>query len=337
MRNFKRSRMLLAAACTTAIAVMAGCGGDDASEKPAAGAASGGGNAAELVKIKVGILPSANAAPFHLGIKKGFFKEEGLDVEPQVMQGGSELTTALVSGATQISHLGVINEIIARSKGLPIKMITSYLEDETDPEKSFMQVVVPKGSPIKSVKDLAGKTIAANEVRAYGETVVKASLEKQGVDPNSIKITEIPFPEMPAALAKGQVDAAWVLEPFLSIALAEGATRIDSPSVTLGGGKNFVDGGWIATEKYIASDRDIVDRFVRAMNKSTEYAAANEQEVRDIIPTVSKVKPEAAKTLRLPHFDTQLDPELFQQAVDYVAKYGIIDRKPTREELLLNP
>lgn len=291
-------------------------------------------SAQDLTKVKVGVLPSANSAPFFLGIKKGFFKEEGLDVEPQIMQGGSELTVALMSGATQFSHIGSVNAVIARAKGLPIKVIAFYLKEQEVPDRTYMRLVVRPDSGIKSVKDLVGKTVASNEIRAYGEVVIKASLEKQGVNPNSIKLTEIPFPDMASALAGKRVDAVWTLEPFLTVALDAGNVSIDAPAATLADGKNFLDGAWMTTERYLASNPDIVDRFVRAMNRSTLYAAANVDEVRATIPTYTRVKEDMARRINLPKFDATVDVEMIDRIANYALKFGIIETPVTAKQLL---
>ena len=288
----------------------------------------------QLTKVKVGVLPSVNSAPFFLGIKKGFFKEEGLEVDPQIMQGGSELTIALMSGATQFSHIGSVNAVIARAKGLPIKVIAFYLKEQNTFDRTYMRIVVRPDSNIKSVKDLEGKTVASNEVRAYGEVVIKASLEKQGMNPNSIKLTEIPFPDMASALGSKRVDAIWTLEPFLTIALDAGNIAIDAPAATIAGNKNFLDGAWMTTEKYISTNPDVVDRFARAMNRSTEYAAANTDEVRSIIPTYTRVKDDLARRINLPKFDATVDREMIERIADYAHKYGIIEKRVSANDLL---
>ena len=288
----------------------------------------------QLTKVKVGVLPSVNSAPFFLGIKKGFFKEEGLEVDPQIMQGGSELTIALMSGATQFSHIGSVNAVIARAKGLPIKVIAFYLKEQNTFDRTYMRIVVRPDSNIKSVKDLEGKTVASNEVRAYGEVVIKASLEKQGMNPNSIKLTEIPFPDMASALGSKRVDAIWTLEPFLTIALDAGNIAIDAPAPTFAGNENFLDGAWMTTEKYISTNPDVVDRFVRAMNRSTEYAAANTDEVRSIIPTYTRVKDDLARRINLPKFDATVDREMIERIADYAHKYGIIEKRVSANDLL---
>jgi NitT/TauT family transport system substrate-binding protein len=292
--------------------------------------------AQQPTKLKVGVLPSVNSAPFFLGLKKGFFREEELEVEPQVMQGGSELTIALISGATQISHIGGVNAVIARGRGLPIKVITFYLKERSSFDQSFMRIVVRPDSNIKTAKDLEGKVVATNEIRGYGEVVVKASLEKQGVNLSSVKITEIPFPDMLSALTTKRVDAIWAIEPFLTMALDAGNIAVDAPAATLAGskGKDFVDGAWMATETYIAANPKVVDQFVRAMNRSTQYASEHIDEVRAIIPTYTRVKQELANRINLPKFDATIDREMMQANIDYTQKYGIIENSIALDQLL---
>jgi NitT/TauT family transport system substrate-binding protein len=289
--------------------------------------------AKDLTHLKVGMLPSVNSAPIMLGIKKGFFKQEGLDIEPLFMGGGSELTVALMSGATQISHIGSVNSVIARSRGLPIKVLTAYLKEHSNPDQAYMQIVVRPDAGIKTIHDLAGKTIAVNEVRAYGETVVKAALESEGVDPGSIKLVEVPFPDMAGALAGKQVDAIWTLEPFLTLALDAGDIQIGAPAIAMAGKKNFFDGAWMSTEAYISDNPGVIDAFVRAMNRSTEYAAQHQDEIRNIIPTYTRVKAGLASRVRLPVFDSALDPEMVDVISQHLLKYGITDKAVSAAEL----
>jgi NitT/TauT family transport system substrate-binding protein len=90
-----------------------GCGGDD--DEPSGGGSS---SAAETTKVRVGMLPISNAAPLYLGIKKGFFKEEGLELEPVIAQSGNEIVTALVGGDFQFGFIGFVPGMAAVSKGL---------------------------------------------------------------------------------------------------------------------------------------------------------------------------------------------------------------------------
>jgi NitT/TauT family transport system substrate-binding protein len=315
---------IAALAATLALALV-GCGDDDDS-------AGGGGDSAGATKITVGTLPIANAAPMYLGMKKGFFKAEGITIEPQIGEGGAALMPSLVSGDAQFAFVGVIPAITAVAQNLPVKIVTSSDDAAKTEEKDWQTLVVPKGSSIKGVDDLPGKTIAVNALRGLAEVVISRSLEKQGVDYREVKLLEVPFPEMPAALEQKRVDAALLTEPFLSAVLAEGGTQIDAPSVeTL---PSFPNGVYVAAEDYIAENGDVVDRFSRAMNKSLAYAQSHPEEVRQIIPTFTEVPEQAAEKLRLPAFDPELDRNGIELEADLTAKYGIIEEAPAYEDLV---
>src|ERR671918_1592128 len=316
------SIVVLAAALALA---PAGCGDDDDSD-------GGGGGAAETTTITVGTLPIANAAPMYLGMEKGFFEEEGLEIEPQVAGGGAELIPILVSGDAQFALVGVIPAITAVAQVVPIKIVTSSDDAAATEEEDWQTLVVPKGSAIEGVEDLPGQTVAVNALRGLAEVVISRSLEKQGIDYQQVKLLEVPFPEMPAALEQKRVDAALLTEPFLSAVLAEGGTQIDAPSVeTL---PSFPNGVYVASEQYIAENADVVDRFSRAMNKSLAYAQSHPEEVRQIIPTFTEVPEQAAEKLRLPAFDPELDRNGIELEADLTAKYGIIEEAPAYEDLV---
>ena len=311
------------AALLIVVLALAGCGGGDDS--------SGGGSSGPTT-VTVGTLPIANAAPMYLGMKKGFFKEENLTLKPQVGEGGATLIPTLVTGDAQFAFVGVIPAITAVAKKVPIKIVTSSDDAAATEAKDWQTLVVPKGSPITSVKDLPGKTVAVNAVRGLAEVVINRSLEKQGVDYKSVKMLEVPFPEMPAALAANRVDAAFLTEPFLSAVLAEGGTQIDAPSVeTL---PSFPNGVYVAAEPYIEKNGEVVDRFARAMNKSLDYAQAHPDEVRSIIPTFTKVPKAAAAKLRLPQFDSKIDEEGIELEARLTKKYGIIEEAPSAKDLV---
>jgi NitT/TauT family transport system substrate-binding protein len=302
----------------------AGCGGNDDS--------SGGGGDGGPTTITVGTLPIANAAPMYLGMEKGFFEAENLEIKPQVGEGGAALMPMLLSGDAQFAFVGVIPAITAVAKGLPVKIVTSSDDAAKTEDKDWQTLVVPQGSSIRGVADLPGKTVAVNALRGVAEVVIDRSLEKQGVDYHAVKLLEVPFPDMPAALEEKRVDAALLTEPFLSFELGVGGTQIDAPSVETRPG--FPNGVYVASEQYIGENADVVDRFTRAMNKSLDYAQAHPDEVRRIIPTYTQTPKEAVAHLRLPVFDSKLDQAGIELEAELTAKYGIIEDAPAYDELV---
>ena len=322
-------RPLLAALAAAALLALAGCGGDD---EGAAGGGGGGGGDGETTRVKVGVLPISNVAPLYLGIEKGFFREEGLEIEPAPAQSGNEIVTAMVSGDLQFAFLGYVPAASGRSQGLPLKLIANADNGAETAEEEWTQLMVPEDSPIRDVKDLEGKTIAVNALKGVGEVVIKAALEKRGVDPNSIKLLEVPFPEMPAALERKRVDVIWAPEPFLTSVLGAGGREIEAPLTTLG--ELFPNGTYATTEQFLGENADAVERFARAMNKSSEYATENPDEARATIPQFTQIPADVAQKIRLPKWPTEIDREQLQQLLDYAVKYKVIEQAPPLDELI---
>jgi NitT/TauT family transport system substrate-binding protein len=319
-------RRIAAIAALLALGLLAGCGGD--SDSGSGGSGGDGGT----TKIEVGTLPISNAAPLFLGVKKGFFRAEKLDIEPVIAQTGNDVITAMVSGSTQFGFVGYVPAMVARSQGVPVKVVANSDNGAATAENEWTRIVVKRGSPIKDVSQLAGKTIAANSLKGVGEVVIKASLDKQGVDPNSIKLLEVPFPDMPTALDKGRVEAIWVAEPFLTQVLGTGARDLDAPLVTLG--KNYVNGAYVTTEKYLGEDEGVVKRFAKAMNRSTDYAREHPDEARAILPDFTKIPPDVGKKIFLPSWPSEIDREQLRQLAGYAKRYGVVEKELNLDDLI---
>jgi NitT/TauT family transport system substrate-binding protein len=97
--------------------LVAGCGDS--------GGGSGGSGPATL---KVGVLPIADVAPLYLGMKKGYFKQEKLTLKPQVMQGGAAVAAGVVSGSLDFGFSSTEPLIVAKSKGLPVTIVTQGVQ-----------------------------------------------------------------------------------------------------------------------------------------------------------------------------------------------------------------
>jgi NitT/TauT family transport system substrate-binding protein len=316
---------LIIPALVAVLLAVAGCGGDD--DEP-----SGSGSGDGVATVTVGTLPIANAAPMYLGMKKGFFREERLEIKPAVAESGNELVTALLAGDDQFAFLGYVPVIVARSKGLPIKIVANADNGAGSGEDEWQVILSRKGSSIREPADLAGKTVAVNALRGVAEVAIKAALDVEGVDPTSVKLLEVPFPEMPAALEARRVDAIWAPEPFLSAVLAKGGQEVLAPYISLG--KLFPNGTYATTEQYAGKSADVVERFTRAMNRSTKYASEHPDEARAMIPTFTKIPPDVVQKIRLPLWPTKIDTAQLEDLVGYTQKYGIIDKSVPVQELL---
>jgi NitT/TauT family transport system substrate-binding protein len=153
-------------------ALLGGCGGDEESTSGPA-------------KVTVGVLPIGDVAPLYLGADKGFFEDEDIRVDEQVMQGGAEVTAAVVSGDVDVGFSATEPLIVASSKNLPVQIVTQGNQAAATEAQAWDGLLVPGDSPIRAPKDLEGKTIAVNALKSMPELCVRAVLDRQGVDGRS--------------------------------------------------------------------------------------------------------------------------------------------------------
>ncbi|WP_346764151.1 ABC transporter substrate-binding protein [Arthrobacter crystallopoietes] len=296
---------------------------------PAADAA-GTGEATQ--KVSVGVTPIAINAPIFLGKEKGFFDEVGIDLDIQTSVGGAAAIPAVVSGSYHFADSNPISLMIAREKGLDIKFVTADGAPTKISGTDTSGVVVPSGSPIQSAADLAGKTVAVNTLANIGDTTIRHLVEEDGGDQTAIKFVEVAFPDAEAAIANKQVDAAWVVEPFLTKAVKNGARVVSYNFVDFD--PNLAIDGYFATGDMIRNEPELVEKFQSAINKSMEYAEANPEEVRDIVGTYTAIDAELREEMILNSFPTTFDRDSMQKLGEAALKYGTLTQAPDLDELL---
>jgi NitT/TauT family transport system substrate-binding protein len=308
------------AIAATALAIAA-CG---------SGGGGGGPNGATTtlnVQETAGV-PSAFVA---FGISKGFFAKHGLKVKLQTSQGGAATVPALVSGKIQVAGSNVVSLLIAASKGLPIQAIAPGTSAHGAGQKDFGALMVPKDSPVHDVSDLAGKTVAVNTLNNIAEVVVKASLQKSGVDPAKVKLREIDFPEMGAALDKGDVDAAFLIEPFVTTARQAGDRVIDYSYVTTE--PNLQVGAYAVSRKFAKENPDAVRRYRAAVGETATYLMAHQDEFRTFLAKRAKTPAKLANTMQLPTFTTTLNTASMQRTAALVQRFGLVEDRVQVDDL----
>ena len=314
-----RAAIAAAVACAGAVA---GCGGGD----------GGGAKEGEPATLKVGVLPIADVAPLYVGMDKGFFKQEKLTIKPQVLQGGAEVTAAVVSGDTQIGFSATSPLLVAKSKNVPVQILTQGNQAAATQAQAWDGLMVRKGSDIRSLEDLEGKTVAVNALKSMPELTARAFLDGKGVDVSKIEFTEVPFPEMTAAVDGGRVDAATAVEPFVSQAKGGGARSLGSyltglePKLTVG--------TYFSSTPYIEKNADVAERFAKAMNRSLEYTAEHPEAARKAVTGYTKIPPQAAKAMKLSLWSSDLNRPSIKLVADQAQKFGFVKEKPSVDELI---
>jgi NitT/TauT family transport system substrate-binding protein len=317
-------RRKVAALMVAPMLFAAACGGSDDS-----GGSSAGG---EPDAVTLGVIPIVDVAPIYLGDEQGFFEDQGIDLTLETAQGGAAIVPGVVSGQYQFGFSNVTSLLLATSKGLPLQVVANGVASTGKQGADFGAVVAKAGSGITDAAGLAGKRVAVNTLNNIGTTTINESIRKAGGDPSGVTYVELPFPDMPAALDAGNVDAIWVVEPFLTIATKAGATFIAS---------NYVDAApdltvaTYFTSKQIAGENaDLVTRFTTAVEQSLEYASQHEDETRAVLSNYTEIDQAVVGAMTLPAWPTEINRASIEQLGQLAVDDGLLPEQPDLDTLL---
>jgi NitT/TauT family transport system substrate-binding protein len=296
----------------------------------AVSSATAGPRAANLTTIKLGVYPSADYAPLFVGLKRGIFKKHGLDVKITYIYTGSGLMAAATSGQLDVVTNSVTAGINAIIQGLPLKMLTAT---DVTPVKGNTEVLVKSDSPIKSFKDLAGKTVATVNLQGLFQLGVNYAMEKAGADPSSLKAVAMAPTDEPNALQAGRLDAIVLQDPFLAQAKAQGGFRsLGNPFAAVP--YKVPAGAFYASNSEIQSKPGFLRSFVTAFKEAVAVSVKNPALTRRIIPKYTGIKPEIAKAITPPDFTTALPPGSLGGMLRAMKKWGWINQVPGYDQLV---
>jgi NitT/TauT family transport system substrate-binding protein len=272
-----------------------------------------------LPTVKVATTPIDVGAEVLYAKDMGFFQKHGLNVDVQFIDNGAAIASAVASGAIDIAQGNVVTLATAHDKGLPFVVVApAALYSSTAPTSAL---IVAANGPVKSAKDLNGKTIGITGVKNITQIAAMAWLDQNGGDSSTVKFIELKFSEMGPAVIAGRIDAGVTAEPDLSDAVASGAVRILAP-VYNAVASTFIIGAWFATSDWAKAHSDIVTRYVAAINEAGAWANKNQPASAKILEKYTKI--EAKPGMKRVLFPEKSDLALMQPAIDVTAKYKVI-------------
>ena len=286
--------------------------------------------------LKVGYIPVGDCLQYYVAEAEGFFAAEGLSVTGMPMKGGAVIAPAVEGGELAVGWSNAVSIILAHARGFDFAFLAPGAEGVAG-SNDVHALLVPAASPVQSVKDLAGKTVAINTLGNINEAAMRSLAAQAGLAPDAIRLVEVPFPDMAAALAKGSADAALSLEPFVTDAVSRSAARVLDPSPHAAFGSPYLIGGWFAKKAWIAAHPKEAAAFARAVAKAAAFIAANPQKARDVLAARTRLSPELAAKIALPRFPETLAPQALQGVIDVCARFGLLPQPFPAAAILAAP
>lgn len=282
-----------------------------------------------LTKVKAAETPGVPAAFLGFGVAKGFFAEEGLDLEVTTLPGGAQQVTAALSGDVQFTGGDVVAFTTFRSRNVPVKIVRPGSGGGSDITSDYVAIITGPNTGITEPEDLVGKQIGVNELNNIGAIMATVALEKHGVKPDDNKWAEIPLPNVMAAIETGQIDAGYALEPFITMAEQRGFKPVIFHAAEYGA--NTQIGLSLTTEAYYASNPAQVEAFQRAHKKTGAYVMAHPDEFRAHLVTIGALSAEVAPKMRIPNYMPEVNRASVEAQVNDMLRLGVIKKKPDLE------
>lgn len=280
---------------------------------------------AQPVKLRVSTIPIIDTAPLQVGIAKGFFAAEGLEIDTTPTTGGAAGLPALAAGQVQISFSNIISVVLGAKQGLGFEVVAAG-SGTGDKLPDLAALVAKKGSNFKTGKDLEGKRVAVNTRNNIIWLYARAWVQATGGNPDAVTYLEVPFPQMIDAVKGDRVDAAFVVEPFMSAGVqSDAVTVIGWPYFTVQ--KRIPVGQYAATKDFIKQNPQVIEKWVRAYHKAVDWCNANagSEEWLKIVSGYTRMQPELLKTLALPPYEKTVDVAAIDQVVELMRKHKMIE------------
>ena len=240
-------------------------------------------NAETLKKVKIGYSRLRISLPVFVAQEKGFFKENGLDVELEMFDTAQPLMDALCGGKLDVAGytaLPITFNAQLRSKK-DLLYTTMLMEDDAHPISMF---VVAVDSNIKSIKDLKGKRIGILPTFAY-KVWLEIILKKNGIAPDEVIIQQVAPAMTSSVLETGTVDAVFTNDPAVTTCIQKGVGKllINTAMVPKYMGMPFFFASFNINRKFAEKNPDITKKIVKSLDQAIRFINANQHEAKKIM------------------------------------------------------
>jgi NitT/TauT family transport system substrate-binding protein len=275
------------------------------------------------VPVRIGLFASDVGADVYYADELGYFAKAGIAPEIIDLGNGGAIASAVAGGSVDIGTTNVVSLALAHSRGLPFRVLAGGGLSLAGVQTNGL-LAVAASSPIRTAKDLIGKTVAVDVLGGIPELGVRAWLDSSGGDSKRVKIIELHFAEMIAAVQSGRVDAALVNASVDSTIGKPGDPLRLLAVVYDAIAPRFASSIWFSTADWIAQHPEAAKGFATALGQAATWANAHHHESAIIL--AKHIKQTAAQIDGGPRvvYDAAKDPALLQPVIDAAAKYGEI-------------
>ncbi|MEV4316209.1 ABC transporter substrate-binding protein [Actinocrispum sp. NPDC049592] len=298
-------------------------------EDPSPGAGAFSDSVIGRPKLRVGVLPVVDVAPFFRALDAGYFAQEGVDIETVTVQSGPDAVSAL-GRRLDVAFSSYPAILQAQSDG---KADLKIISPAYTALPGHLELVVPPEGSIQKAEDVPGKRIAVTGTGSISDLGVLSQLRNRNLDGSSIRWVPMAMPDMPAAMQRGEIDGAVLAEPYLTITNSDFHAR-PIVDVALGQPGGLPISGWAVRAQDYQRDRDALDAFVRALRRGIADMGTAAI-LQPLLVKYLRLDPATAQKVRIAEYTADIAAGDIQRVADLMREFGAISRPLPVQPMLL--
>lgn len=275
--------------------------------------------------VKIAYLPITHALPVF--VENELQDKAGNNYEIELVKYGSwpELMDALNTGHVDGASVLIELAMKAREQGIGIKAVALGHKDGN---------VVVVSNKINGVKDLKGKTFAIPHRQSSHNILLNQMLKNEGMSISDVKVVELAPPEMPAALASGQIDGYSVAEPFgaKSVAINSGKVLFESNELW----EDSICCSLVFTDNFINNNKEIAQKVAANYSEAGKFIGSNKEKADEIAKKYLKLDDKVLDLSMkwISYDDLAITQEAYEDLSKKVVEFGISKTPPTYEDFV---
>jgi NitT/TauT family transport system substrate-binding protein len=287
----------------------------------------------------VDAVPTADEAGLYIAQDNGYFAQQGLNVKIVSVPGGELGMPDLQDGKAQLvagNYVSFIQAQIAQSfGGKPIDL--RIIAEGSVMLPGDQALYVMPGSSYKSVADLTKyhATVGVNTRNNIGQVLLGSLFQSNGLKLSAIHQVYTAFPLMLPMLKSGRLDAAWLPEPFATMAKEQLGT-VQLADFDQGALQNFPIGCYIGTAQWVRQHPDTVAAFLRALRQGQQIADSDRAAVERGLEKNTQTAPIFADVMTIDTYPLTMDVPRMQRVANAMYEFGII-KKPYQISEMIQP
>jgi NitT/TauT family transport system substrate-binding protein len=284
---------------------------------------------AGAIKLKVGTLKQGSLTNVWVAKQAGIFAKNGLDVDLIEFRNGNEAIGALRANAVDVVLTIPGTAMAANERGFDLVLVSgSETSQATTPDTG--SIVVRKDSPIKSLADLKGKTIAISGTHTQKTVAIQTILKRVGVKPDDFKFLEMPYASQVDALRAKQIEVVASLDPWTTLFRNSDFATVLAYDYYESLPEQPI-GGWYARREYAGKNAEAMNRFAKSICDVADYLGADKDRARAQIAAYTGLEAALVKEVPVNKWTCKIDLKTWNKVADMMYEGGEL-QKPYRIE-----